>query len=73
MTPRLKKLIGLFILAPALLLYFGAVVTLAERLPQFWLVKLVYFIITGLAWAAPTIPFIRWMEKEPGDKKKSAL
>ncbi|MCB2098676.1 MAG: DUF2842 domain-containing protein [Parvularculaceae bacterium] len=65
MTPRTKKLIGLAVLPPALLLYFGAVVTLAERLPDRHTVKLVYFIVTGLAWAAPTIPFIRWMERNP--------
>ncbi|MGD9800739.1 MAG: DUF2842 domain-containing protein [Parvularculaceae bacterium] len=65
MKPRTKKLIGLAVLPPALLLYFGAVVTLAERLPDRHTVKLVYFIVTGLAWAAPTIPFIRWMERNP--------
>jgi hypothetical protein len=61
MTPRLKKFVGLFILLPALLLYFGGVVALADRLPDFWLIKLVYFIVTGLAWAAPVIPLMKWM------------
>ncbi|HNS86709.1 MAG TPA: DUF2842 domain-containing protein [Parvularculaceae bacterium] len=65
MTPRRKKLIGLVLLPPGLILYFGAVVTAAERLPDVQIVKLLYFIVTGLAWAAPTIPFIRWMEREP--------
>ncbi|MEK7265117.1 MAG: DUF2842 domain-containing protein [Pseudomonadota bacterium] len=72
MKPRVKKLMGLLILLPALLLYFGAVVTISDRLPSFWLVKLVYFIVTGLAWAVPVIPFIRWMEKAPDENKKSA-
>ncbi|OFW98778.1 MAG: hypothetical protein A3E78_06700 [Alphaproteobacteria bacterium RIFCSPHIGHO2_12_FULL_63_12] len=72
MTPRRKKLLGLFILLPALLLYSGAVVTFSDRLPSFWLVQLVYYIVTGLAWAAPVIPFIRWMEKPPDENKKSA-
>lgn len=72
MNPRLKKLIGLLILLPALLLYFGAVVTVSDRLPSFWLLRLAYFVVTGVAWAAPVIPFIRWMEKEPGEHKKSA-
>lgn len=70
MTPRVKKLIGLFVLLPALLLYFGAVVTLAERLPSFWLARLAFFLAAGLVWALPVIPLIRWMEKEPGEKKK---
>ena len=72
MKPRLKKLVGLLVLPPALLLYFGAVVTFSDRLPSFWLVKLAYFVVTGLAWAAPVIPFIRWMEKGPSENKKSA-
>lgn len=72
MKPRLKKLLGLIVLLPALLLYFGAVVTLSDRLPAFWLVKLVYFVITGLAWAVPVIPFIRWMEKNPGERREGA-
>ncbi len=69
MSPRVKKLVGLIVLLPGLLLYFGAVVTLAERVPSFWLAKLIYFVVTGLVWAVPVIPFIRWMEKEPGINK----
>lgn len=72
MSPRVKKLIGLFVLLPALLVYFGGVVTLADRVPSFWLAKLVYFIATGLAWAVPVIPFMKWMEKAPDKNKKGA-
>lgn len=72
MSPRAKKFIGLIILLPALVVYFGAVVTLAERVPAFWLVKLVYFMIAGLAWAAPVIPLMKWMNREPKEKHKSA-
>ncbi len=65
MQPRTKKLVGLVVLPLALLLYFGAVVTLADGLPDQPLVKLAYFIITGIGWAVPAIPFIRWMERTP--------
>lgn len=71
MNPRHKKLLGVVILPVALLLYFGVVVSLADRLPSFWLVQLIYFIVTGLAWAIPTIPFIRWMEKSPAPRPQS--
>ena len=64
MSPRLKKLVGLAVLLPGLLLYVGAVVTLAEMLPEFWLGRLAYFIVTGLAWALPVIPLMKWMEKD---------
>ena len=72
MNARTKKFVGLLVLIPALILYFGIVVTIAERLPSSWLFKLVYFVITGLAWALPVIPFIRWMEKDPapGERRK---
>lgn len=65
MSPRLKKLVGLAVLPPGLLLYIGAVVTLAEKVPDFWLAQLVYFAVTGVAWAAPVIPLMKWMEKVP--------
>lgn len=67
MSPRLKKLIGLLLLLPALLVYFGAVVTLADKLPSHWLVKLIYFVFAGLFWAIPMIPFLRWMERSAQD------
>lgn len=65
MPPRFKKLIGVVVLLPGLVLYAGAAVTLAEGVPKFWLAQLVYFIVAGIAWAFPVIPFIRWMEKDP--------
>ncbi|MFZ5617025.1 MAG: DUF2842 domain-containing protein [Pseudomonadota bacterium] len=72
MTPRIKKLIGLFILLPGLLLYVGAVVTLADFAPAFWLAKLVFFIASGLAWALPVIPLMTWMNREPRRKNERA-
>jgi hypothetical protein len=71
--PRLKKLLGLFVLLPGLLAYFGIVVTLADRLPAFWLAHLAYFIAAGLIWALPVIPFMKWMEKGPDVRKESDL
>ncbi len=67
MKPRVKKLIGLIVLLPGLLIYFGAVVTLADRLPDFWLARLIYFMVTGLAWALPVIPLLSWMSKDSAE------
>lgn len=72
LSPRTKKLIGLLLLLPALFLYFGAVVTFADRLPAHWFVRLVYFMAAGVLWAAPMIPMMRWMERDPASKAKSA-
>lgn len=68
MPPRMKKLIGLFVLPAGLVLYAGAAVTLADQMPKFWLAQLCYFVVAGVGWALPAIPFIRWMEKEPRKK-----
>ncbi len=70
--PRTKKLIGLLVLLPGLVVYFGIVVTLADFLPRFWLVQLVYFVITGIAWAIPVIPLMNWMNKEPAGQTPPA-
>ena len=74
MSPRLKKLFGLFLLLPALLVYFGAVVAMADKLPSHWLVRLIYFLVAGLLWSLPMIPFMRWMERvaeKPGSDNQS--
>jgi len=37
MPPRLKKLIGIFILLPYLIIYAFAAAALGEQVPEFWL------------------------------------
>lgn len=69
MSPRLKKLLALLVLLPGMLLYIGIVVTLADRLPKFWLAQLLYFIIAGIAWALPVMPLMTWMEKDPSSRR----
>lgn len=64
MSPRIKKLIGIAVLLPALLVYFFAAAALGERLPDINLLKAVYFIIAGIAWAFPVVHLLRWAEKE---------
>jgi hypothetical protein len=64
-SPRLKKFLGLFVLLPALGGYFAAVIVVADKLPDFWLAKLVYFLVAGIAWAFPAQRMMRWMNAEP--------
>ena len=64
MSPRYKKLIGLALLLPALVAYFFAAAALGEFVPDTQLLKLPYFIVAGVAWAFPTVFFIRWMERD---------
>jgi hypothetical protein len=64
MNPRIKKLIGGVGILAFLAIYISLAIVIAEFLPSFWLVKLVYFVVVGTAWGVPIIPFITWMNKE---------
>ena len=65
MSPRIKKLIGFLAFLPALMLYFFAAAALGELVPDNQLLKAVYFLIAGVAWAFPTRYLMRWMERDP--------
>ena len=65
MSPRIKKLLGLLILLPALFFYLFAAAALSEQLPDFWLIQLIYFIVAGVVWAFPMKYLMRWMNAEP--------
>lgn len=64
MPPRLKKLIALFVLLPGLLIYFFAAAALGEQVPEHQLLKVVYYVIAGLAWAYPVRFLIIWANKD---------
>ena len=66
MPGRLRKLIGLFAVLGFLAAYIAIAVIVADRLPDHWLVKLVYFAFVGVAWGVPLIPLFRWMNRGPG-------
>jgi hypothetical protein len=63
LQPRTKKLIGLLVFLPALLIYAGIVVTIADYLPNHWAVYLVYYVIAGTVWAFPLKPVMFWMNR----------
>lgn len=65
MSPRLKKLIGFLAFLPALILYFFAAAALGERVPNIQILKVLYFLVAGVAWALPAAFLMRWMEAEP--------
>ena len=65
MTPRSKKLIGLVVMPAWLIAYVAAIVTIADKVPDFWLARLAYFVVSGIAWALPVIPLMNWMNKDP--------
>ncbi|MEZ5921681.1 MAG: DUF2842 domain-containing protein [Parvularculaceae bacterium] len=65
MHPRIKKLIGVPLVLALLIGWTAIAVTIADAIPDFWLAKLIYFIIAGIGWAAPTIPLLKWMNAAP--------
>lgn len=68
MSPRIKKLIGFAAFLPALVVYFFAAAALGERVPDFQLLKALYYLIAGVAWAYPTKFLMQWMEADPTAK-----
>ncbi|MBB4658570.1 DUF2842 domain-containing protein [Parvularcula dongshanensis] len=61
MQPRQKKLIGVLLFLPALILYVGLVLWIADHLPSHWAIYLVFYVVAGTAWAFPLKPVFRWM------------
>lgn len=64
MNPRIKKLVGGVGILVFLAIYISLAIVVAEFLPPWPLVKLIYFVVVGTAWGVPIIPFITWMNKE---------
>ena len=65
MSARVRKLIGSFGIVLFLIAYVSLVVIVADHLPDHHLVRLAYFGLAGLAWGAPLIPLIAWMNRAP--------
>lgn len=63
MPARLRKLIGLPAVLGFLAAYVAAVVWVADRLPNHWLIDLIFYATAGIAWGIPLIPLFRWMNQ----------
>lgn len=63
MNPRVKKLIGLVGILVFLLLYMGAAVQIAQRLPDHGAARGVFFVLAGVLWGVPLFPLITWMNR----------
>ena len=78
MNPRYKKLIALGVMLPGVTAYFFAAAALGEKVPDIWALRVIYFAIAGVAWAAPVTFLIRWSNAEPAksvnqDERTSGL
>ena len=63
MPARLRKLIGLFGILGFLGVYVVVVVTIGERLPNYWAAQIAFYALAGTLWGVPLIPLIRWMNR----------
>ena len=63
LQPRTKKLIGVVLFFPLMLLYAGVVVTIGDYIPNHWAIQLFYYIFMGVIWAFPLKPVMFWMNR----------
>lgn len=63
MSARVRKFIGGIGIVVFLAFYAWGMTMMAERLPDHWAAKLVFYGIGGLAWGVPILPLISWMNR----------
>ncbi len=63
MGVRTRKFIGAFGLVGFVCAYAVLVVMVSEHLPDLAWVRGVYFAVAGLAWGAPILPLLSWMNR----------
>ncbi|WP_374570233.1 DUF2842 domain-containing protein [Phenylobacterium sp.] len=63
MSARVRKLIGMVAILAFLFFYVAAAITLADKVPEQPVLKLVYFVLVGTCWFVPMIPLVKWMNR----------
>ena len=64
MAPRSRKFIGLLALMAFILLYVGVALAIADRLPDNFIIKLIFYAVAGVGWGLPALPLLSWMNRE---------
>lgn len=62
MNVRVRKFLGLILIAAYLAAYVAIVTIVGGKLPDNRLVQLVFYVAAGFGWVLPLMPMIRWME-----------
>ena len=67
MTPRVRKLIGVFMIVGWVIAYVAVAALVGDIVAGgHWIWKLLYFPVAGIGWILPVKPMIRWMHaKDP--------
>ena len=63
MPARVRKLIGGVGIVAFLIVYAVVAAAIAAHLPDNPAVKLAFFLVAGVCWGVPLIPFIGWMNR----------
>ncbi len=63
MTPRVRKLIGLFGILAFLLAYVVLVANLAHLVPAHGPLQFAFYALAGICWGIPILPLISWMNR----------
>lgn len=64
MNPRIRKLIGTFIIVFLVCAYaiLATIIAVAQLAESHWSIHLLYFAVSGLFWIVPAMFVINWME-----------
>ena len=63
MSPRLRKLIGLFGILGFLPLYMGLVARVSAYVPDHGPLQFAFYALAGVCWGIPILPLISWMNR----------
>ena len=63
--PRLRSAVATVGVVGFLTVYVWGVVTLADHVPDVFLLKLIYFAVAGTAWGLPLLPLLSWAGRGP--------
>lgn len=63
MGARTRRFVAMIAVLAFLIVYIWAAVAIGERLPDNFLVELLYYAVVGTAWGVPLYPLFRWAER----------
>jgi len=63
MSPRARRLVASIGVLAFLAFWVWGAVTLSTRLPDNFLVELLFYALAGTCWGLPLIPLLKWAER----------
>ncbi|HEY1605718.1 MAG TPA: DUF2842 domain-containing protein [Allosphingosinicella sp.] len=63
--PSWRKPVGILLILLLIAFWAWLAATVADWLPDFRLLRLLFFLTAGLIWILPLKPLLKWMERGP--------